>query len=202
LKNDENVLFTISSDFTYDLRDIVRELRVKNHGWDLTGLQIVGTRTLVLRDQDSRLQKLHKPWSDSGIMVAPLLIGLSEISLKNVADTLNSDGYNVDVIFGDSKSKETEDNLISSLNGQQIDILFIDGDHSLLGISSDINIYTKYVKQGGIVIFHDCGDIKSVGTDLNSFKTMRSVRSAFDDFSYGRKKLIVQEDWGLGIVWV
>ena len=39
-------------------------------------------------------------------------------------------------------------------------------------------------------------------TDLNAFKTMRSVRSAFDDFSYGRKKLILQEDWGLGIVWV
>ena len=126
----------------------------------------------------------------------------SEISLKNVADTLNSDGYNVDLIFGDSKSKETEDKLVSSLSNQQIDILFIDGDHSLLGVSSDINIYTKYVKQGGIVIFHDCGDIKSVGTDLSSFKTIRSVRSAFDDFSYGRKKLIVQEDWGLGIVWV
>lgn len=126
----------------------------------------------------------------------------SEISLKNVSDTLNLDGYNVDVIFGDSKSKDTEDKLVSSLNNQQIDILFIDGDHSLLGVSSDINIYTKYVKQGGIVIFHDCGDIKSVGTDLNAFKTMRSVRSAFDDFSYGRKKLIVQEDWGLGIVWV
>jgi predicted O-methyltransferase YrrM len=116
--------------------------------------------------------------------------------------SLNSDGYNVDLIFGDSKSKETEDKLVSSLSNQQIDILFIDGDHSLLGVSSDINIYTKYVKQGGIVIFHDCGDIKSVGTDLSSFKTMRSVRSAFDDFSYGRKKLIVQEDWGLGIVWV
>ena len=126
----------------------------------------------------------------------------SEISLKNVSDTLNLDGYNVDIIFGDSKSKDTEDKLVSSLNNQQIDILFIDGDHSLLGVSSDINIYTKYVKQGGIVIFHDCGDIKSVGTDLNAFKTMRSVRSAFDDFSYGRKKLIVQEDWGLGIVWV
>lgn len=126
----------------------------------------------------------------------------SEISLKNVSDTLNLDGYNVDIIFGDSKSKDTEDKLVSSLNNQQIDILFIDGDHSLLGVSSDINIYTKYVKQGGIVIFHDCGDIKSIGTDLNAFKTMRSVRSAFDDFSYGRKKLIVQEDWGLGIVWV
>lgn len=126
----------------------------------------------------------------------------SEISLKNVANDLKLDGYNVDLIFGDSKSKETEDKLVSSLNNQQIDILFIDGDHSLLGVASDINIYTKYVKPNGIVIFHDCGDIKSIGTDLNSFKTMRSVRSAFDDFSYGRKKLIVQEDWGLGIVWV
>ena len=126
----------------------------------------------------------------------------SEISLKNVANDLKLDGYNVDLIFGDSKSKETEDKLVSSLNNQQIDILFIDGDHSLLGVASDINIYTKYVKPNGIVIFHDCGDIKSIGTDLNVFKTMRSVRSAFDDFSYGRKKLIVQEDWGLGIVWV
>jgi len=82
-KNDENILFTISSDFTYDLRDIVRELRVKTHGWDLAGLQIVGARTLVLNEEDLRLQRLHKPWSESGIMVAPLLIGFSEISLNN-----------------------------------------------------------------------------------------------------------------------
>ena len=126
----------------------------------------------------------------------------SEISLNGVAENLRADGYQVDLIFGNSKCKETEDRLISSLNNQQIDILFIDGDHSLLGVASDINMYTKYVKQGGIVIFHDCGDIKSVGTNLNAFRTMRSVRSAFDDFSYDRKKLIVQEDWGLGIVWV
>jgi len=126
----------------------------------------------------------------------------SEISLKSIADILTSEEYNVDLIFGDSKNKETEDRLISCLNNQSIDILFIDGDHSLLGVASDINIYTKYVKKGGIVIFHDCGDIKSIATDLNAFKTMRSVRSAFDDFSYGRKKLIVQEDWGLGIIWI
>jgi hypothetical protein len=53
-----------------------------------------------------------------------------------------------------------------------------------------------------MVIFHDCGDIKALSTDLNSFKTIKSVRSAFDDFSYGKKKLIAQEHWGLGIVWV
>lgn len=126
----------------------------------------------------------------------------SEISLNNVAENLRTDGYQVDLIFGDSKGNETENRLISSLNNDQIDILFIDGDHSLLGVASDISMYTKYVKRGGIVIFHDCGDIKSVGTNLNAFRTMRSVRSAFDDFSYDRKKLIVQEDWGLGIVWV
>jgi hypothetical protein len=83
LKNSNNSLFTISSDFTYDLRDIVRELRVKTHGWELQGLQIVGSRTLVLRDQDPRLQKLHQPWCDSGVMLAPLLIGFAEVSLIN-----------------------------------------------------------------------------------------------------------------------
>ena len=126
----------------------------------------------------------------------------SEFSLKEVSNVLTSEGYVVDLILSDSKHKQTEDRLVSSLNGDPIDILFIDGDHSLYGVSSDICIYTKYVKKGGIVVFHDCGDIKAVGTDLNAFKTMRSVRSAFDDFSYGRKKLIVQEDWGIGIIWI
>ena len=126
----------------------------------------------------------------------------SEISFKQVSDVLQTEGYNVNLILNDSKHKQTEDTLVSLLNGELIDILFIDGDHSLYGVSSDIHIYTKYVKQGGIVVFHDCGDTKAIGTDLNVFKTMRSVRSAFDDFSYGRKKLIVQEDWGMGIIWI
>jgi hypothetical protein len=83
LKNSNELLFTISSDFTYDLKNIVRELRVKTHGWELSGLQIVGTRTLVLRDQDPRVQKLHQPWSNSGVMMAPLLIGFADVSLMN-----------------------------------------------------------------------------------------------------------------------
>jgi hypothetical protein len=83
LKNSNELLFTISSDFTYDLKNIVRELRVKTHGWELSGLQIVGTRTLVLRDQDPRVQKLHQPWSDSGVMMAPLLIGFADVSLMS-----------------------------------------------------------------------------------------------------------------------
>ena len=96
----------------------------------------------------------------------------------------------------------TEIKLKLILGKDLIDILFIDGDHTLYGVASDIKIYTKYVRPGGMVIFHDCGDIKALSTDLNSFKTIKSVRSAFDDFSYGKKKLIVQEHWGVGIVWV
>ena len=83
LRSNPEILFTISSDFVYDLRDIVRELRAKTHSWTLNGLQIVGTRTLVLRPDDPRLQKLHKPWNESGFMMSPLLIGFADISINN-----------------------------------------------------------------------------------------------------------------------
>ena len=123
-------------------------------------------------------------------------------SLEMVASVLRSENYKVNLIYGDSKDIETEIKLKLILGNDLIDILFIDGDHTLYGVASDIKIYTKYVRPGGMVIFHDCGDIKALSTDLNSFKTIKSVRSAFDDFSYGKKKLIVQEHWGVGIVWV
>jgi len=76
-----SMLFKLSTEFMYDLRGIVRELRLRTHGWDLDPLQLVGARTIVLNAQDARLQKLHRPWSDSGFMMAPLLIGFPEVSV-------------------------------------------------------------------------------------------------------------------------
>ncbi len=41
------------------------------------------------------------------------------------------------------------------LKGRKLDFLFIDGDHSYNGVKDDFNMYVKFVKQGGIVAFHD-----------------------------------------------
>lgn len=41
------------------------------------------------------------------------------------------------------------------LKGQQIDFLFIDGDHSIEGVTSDWESFSPFVRSGGIVAFHD-----------------------------------------------
>lgn len=71
----------LSKGFNYDIRDIKRGLHLRTHGRRLTELQIVGARTLVLSPNDPQLQSLHKPWSDSGFMLAPLLIGFPTLKV-------------------------------------------------------------------------------------------------------------------------
>jgi cephalosporin hydroxylase len=41
------------------------------------------------------------------------------------------------------------------LNGREVDILFIDGDHSYSGVKADYDCYHHLVKSGGLIAFHD-----------------------------------------------
>ena len=52
----------------------------------------------------------------------------------------------IEFIIKDSKDLEWD---------KEIDILFLDGDHSYEGISSDFLKFSPYVKQDGIILFHD-----------------------------------------------
>ena len=38
---------------------------------------------------------------------------------------------------------------------KEYDLIIIDGDHSFEGVMNDFNNYSKYLKQGGYIIFHD-----------------------------------------------
>jgi predicted O-methyltransferase YrrM len=61
----------------------------------------------------------------------------------------------VSVILGNSQKPETFKKLQSILGGQEIDFLFIDGDHRYEGVKSDFETYKKLVKPGGLIGFHD-----------------------------------------------
>ena len=41
------------------------------------------------------------------------------------------------------------------LEGQKLDLLFIDGDHSYDGVRKDFLNYRGYMRQGGLIAFHD-----------------------------------------------
>jgi predicted O-methyltransferase YrrM len=63
-------------------------------------------------------------------------------------------------ITGDSQSPTTYDLLVSTLNGKDIDILFIDGDHSYDGVIADFNKYRGLLRGGAFVVFDDYNDKK------------------------------------------
>ena len=46
------------------------------HGY----LHVQGVRTIVLHPDAPECEALHEPWSSSGIMLAPLILGYSTVS--------------------------------------------------------------------------------------------------------------------------
>ena len=59
------------------------------------------------------------------------------------------------LLTGDSHSSGMVDRLKQILKGRKIDFLFIDGDHTYRGVKKDYLEYSKFVKKGGIIAFHD-----------------------------------------------
>ena len=64
-------------------------------------------------------------------------------------------GRQVRCLSGDSHSEVTRSNVREFFQGEKLDVLFIDGDHSLAGVSKDYAMYGSLVRKGGIIGFHD-----------------------------------------------
>lgn len=65
---------------------------------------------------------------------------------------------NCHFIEGDTKSRNTWLRLDAILGDNKVDLLFIDGDHTLEGVKNDWDNYRGFVKPGGLVVFHDIID--------------------------------------------
>lgn len=56
------------------------------------------------------------------------------------------------------ETKERLKSIMSEYKSQEIDILFIDGDHSFIGVHNDFNLYEDLVSIGGYIVFDDYRD--------------------------------------------
>jgi predicted O-methyltransferase YrrM len=77
------------------------------------------------------------------------------------------------------------------LGDNKIDILFIDGDHSVKTVFEEYEFYLPYMKEDGIIVLHD------TTMHPGSFLFMEAV----DEKVY-RKEVLHTEDYGLGIVYL
>jgi predicted O-methyltransferase YrrM len=64
-------------------------------------------------------------------------------------------GQNLKLIRGNSHDPDVRQEIYDATSGDLIDLLFIDGDHSLHGIQQDFLNYQHLVREGGLVVIHD-----------------------------------------------
>lgn len=74
-------------------------------------------------------------------------------NLEKIKTKYGSDST-INLIQGNSYFDETEEKFKDALEGE-LDLLFIDGDHTLDGVKNDFERYSKYVKKGGYIVFDD-----------------------------------------------
>lgn len=77
---------------------------------------------------------------------------------RALRERLARPGQRVVSLSGDSHREETAVRLERLLDGQPLDALFIDGDHSYDGVRADFERYGKLVRSGGIIALHDVNE--------------------------------------------
>ena len=61
----------------------------------------------------------------------------------------------IKLIRRDSHSQKTLELVVKYLDGQKVDLLFIDGDHSYKGVKKDFELYSPLLNNDGIIACHD-----------------------------------------------
>lgn len=101
------------------------------------------------------------------------VIGL-DLHIKNahILKDLCRPKCKVTLINGRSDSSFVRDRVSQALKGRKIDVLLIDGDHSYAGVSSDFQCFKDFVRDGGLIVFHDV--VEDYGTRFGR-KTTRNT---------------------------
>ena len=71
----------------------------------------------------------------------------------------------VTLLSGNSHSPDFRARVARELDGTQVDFLFIDGDHTLQGVTADYNDYREFVRPGGLIGFHDIVECQPLPTN-------------------------------------
>ncbi|MEG4838606.1 CmcI family methyltransferase [Microcoleus sp. B9-D4] len=74
---------------------------------------------------------------------------------KNNIKKNNPYNYQFTLIKGNAWDTNTFDQVEQTLQGEPVELLFIDGDHSYEGVKKDFTIYSPLVTSGGLIVLDD-----------------------------------------------
>lgn len=115
---------------------------------------------------------------------------------KPLYESFARDQQRVIFVTADSHSPLTLDRVRKELAGRELDLLFIDGDHTADGVRRDFETYAPLVREGGIIALHDIvdGPEEVVGGVPEFWRSLRDLDTSelIEDPEQG--------GYGLGIV--
>ena len=129
--------------------EFVKTLNVKNFmeiGTDQGGSFLCWSRV-----SDPKGLKLSVDWAEG-----PWSVGTFDVKGRN--SKMKSLGTNIHILNGDSHHETMHYRVKNIIGDEKLDFLFIDGDHSLMGVKLDYHMYKEFVKTGGWIGFHDIRD--------------------------------------------
>ena len=107
-------------------------------------------------------------------------------------------GQKIHLLTVDSHSPEALEKVKTILNGAELDLLFIDGDHSYEGVKKDFETYYPLVRKGGKIAFHDIVPSSRVHKSCK-------VQKFWEEIKHRYKYSEIVADWdqgssGIGII--
>jgi predicted O-methyltransferase YrrM len=103
----------------------------------------------------------------------------------------------VQTVAGDTHSVAVLEEVVRALDGETVDFLFIDGDHTERGVEADYHMYSQLVRPGGLIAFHDIAEQQPVATnEVQYFWKRLSPELDTEEFIADRS----QCGYGIGLV--
>lgn len=108
-----------------------------------------------------------------------ILIGIDLSS--SVSWNTRESKVNIHLIEGNSHDLSMLDKVKEILGDRKVDFVYIDGEHTSPAAKQDFEMYESLVKPGGLVGFHDIGDVKDFLDTLPQYKLQKfSKNPPFD----------------------
>ena len=105
----------------------------------------------------------------------------------------------IKLLRADSHNPKTFKLVKTVLAEKKLDFLFIDGDHTYEGVKRDFNMYSKLVKKGGIIAFHDIAKVP-LTSGCRVYKFWDEIKHNYEYIEIIEDK---KQEWaGIGVIYL
>lgn len=103
----------------------------------------------------------------------------------------------LELIRASSHENSTINQVQEILKDNKLDYLFIDGDHTYAGVKKDFELYSPFVRNEGIVVFHDIVQYKNSSCKVDEFWNELKLKYKHEEFIDNES----QDHFGVGILY-